>query len=129
MGKGMDHETRIRMLFDEILKDTEVLKEDLEYINYYNLLCKSIKENKFHKFFNADLSLFKFIYKGNESVLMIFSIPIQTNKDVVDKKHITERVMEIVKILEKVFITTDFMSLQEVKEDKRYYLSVIVKKR
>jgi hypothetical protein len=128
MGK-MDYESRIQMLFDETLKDEDILQDDIEYINYYNLLCKSISTNKFYKFFNANLSLFKFIYKGNESVLMIFSIPIQTNKDVQDKKHITERVMEIVKILEKVFITTEFMSLQEVKEDKYYYLSVIVKKR
>jgi len=127
--KGSDQETKLRMLYNDTIKEENIMKENLEDINYYNLLCKSIAANKFYKFFNANLSLFKFLYEGDDSVLMVFSIPIQANKDEKDKKHITERIMEIVESLERVFVTIDYMTLQEVKEDKYYYLNAIIKKR
>lgn len=127
--KGLDQETRLRMLFDETIQEENIMRENIDDINYYNLLCKSIAANKFYKFFNSNLSLFRYVYEGNDSVLMIFSIPIQSNKDEKDKKHITERIMEIVKSLEKTFVTIDYMTLQEVKEDKYYYLNVIIKKK
>jgi len=127
--KGIDQESRLRMYYDEAIKEENIMRENLEDINYYNLLCKSISLNKFYKFFNANLSMFRYLYEGNDSVLMVFSIPIQSNKDEKDKKHITERIMELVEILEKAFVTIDYMTLQEVKEDKFYYLNVIIKKR
>ena len=59
---------------------------------------------------------------------MMIAIPIVIeNSKEVKSKHIVERVMKIVELLENVFITLDYMNSKEVKEEKFVYL-ISVKK-
>ena len=52
---------------------------------------------------------------------MIFSIPINLPEES-GAKNVAERVMEIVIMLEKCFVTLDYLKSEEVKEDKFIYI-------
>lgn len=110
------------------------IDNDLKYdgnlndINYYSLLCKATALNKLFKMFNCNLCLFNTKYKNKDSIMMIFSIPLSLNSEINEStKHISERVMEIIKVVEDAFINVDYMKCKEVKEDKFIYLTIIKK--
>jgi hypothetical protein len=76
--------------------------------------------------------MFKYTYENEDSILIIFSIPASLNTESIsvnqqDNKHISERIMDILKIVEECFITVDYMDLKNIKEEKFLYM-VIVKK-
>jgi hypothetical protein len=65
--------------------------------------------------------MFNYQYNNKDSVLMIFSIPLLNNEN----KHISEKIMDVLKLIEDCFITIDHMDLKNSKEDKFYYLTVV----
>lgn len=101
--------------------------ENLDEIDYYKLLCQSIANNKIVKMFNCNLSMFNCKYSDEDSVLIIFSIPLSIKEENSDGKHISERIMDIIKTVEDCFVTVDYMKLKEVKEDKFSYITIIKK--
>ena len=113
---------------------TSSIDSDLKYdgnlndINYYGLLCKATANNKLFKMFNCNLCIFNMVFENNEAIMMLFSIPISLNSEINESvKHISERVMTIVKVVEEAFIEVDYMNSKEVKEDKFIYLTIIKK--
>lgn len=100
----------------------------LENIDYYSLLCKATTANRLFKMYNSNLCTFNFKFADDESVLIMFSIPVTTNQAVTgDNKHVSERIMEVMNVLEKTFISLDYVNAKEVKEDKFVYLIAIKK--
>jgi hypothetical protein len=77
--------------------------------------------------YNCNLCSFNCDFEGEEAVIMIFSVPISTQAEVLDKKHSSERIMDIIKTVEECFISIDHMSFKEVKEDKFSYITIIKK--
>jgi len=98
-------------------------------VDYYSIFCKAIAENKMDKLFNCNVCVFYQEYDGEDSVIFVFGIP-SYDKEAVDSKEsksLSQRVMEILKLAEEVFITIDFMELKDVKEDKFSYFTLIKK--
>lgn len=117
---------RLKQIYEDTI--TSGLKYDGTHddIDFYSLLCKSTANNKLYKFFSCNLSMFNFKFENNDSILMIFSIPFNLNNDQ-ENKHISERIIDILKTVEECFITIDYMELKSVKEDKFSYMVVIKK--
>jgi len=114
-------------LFDKTVKNGEVYDGNLENINYFSLMCKA-KEDYMFKIGQCNGCTFKYKYDGKPSVLFIFSMPINLNTDNgQDNKHISERVIDIVRILEDCFITIDYLNSVENREDKFVYITAVKK--
>lgn len=127
-------EERLRQIFDATCENGLKYDGNIEDIDFYSLFCKSTANNQLYKLFSCNLSMFQYKYENNDAILIIFSIPISLNTDgkidganQQENKHISERIMDIVKIVEEVFIVVDYMDLKNIKEDKFMYM-VIVKK-
>lgn len=127
-------EERLREIFESTIESGLKYDGNIDEIDYYSLFCKSTANNQLYKIFACNLSMFKYRYENSDSILMIFSIPISLNTEgkidngnQQENKHISERIMEILRIVEEVFIVLDYMDLKNVKEDKFMYM-VIVKK-
>lgn len=127
--EGYSNVDRLRDYFNLTLKETEHLDTELEKADY-GLLCRKYKDRKILSIFGCFFSLFRYIYQGEESVMMLFAIPFQSNQeynDDDDKRHNSVKVLDIIKLVEDCFITVDYMHMKDVKEDKYSYL-VIIKK-
>ena len=126
-------EERLKQIFESTIESGLKYDGNIEEIDFYSLFCKSTANNQLYKIFSCNLSMFKYRYENDDSVLIIFSIPISLNLDRIENgnqqenKHISERIMEILRIVEECFITVDYMNLKTIKEDKFMYM-VIVKK-
>ncbi len=126
-------EERLKQIFESTIESGLKYDGNIEEIDFYSLFCKSTANNQLYKIFSCNLSMFKYRYENDDSVLIIFSIPISLNLDRIENgnqqenKHISERIMEILRIVEECFITVDYMDLKNIKEDKFMYM-VIVKK-
>jgi len=118
---------KIVELFDKTVKNGEVYDGDLENVNYFALMCKA-KEDYMFKIGQCNGCMFKYKYDGKTSVLFIFSMPINLNTDNgQDNKHISERVIDIVRMLEDCFVTIDYLNSVESREDKFVYITAVKK--
>ena len=127
-------EERLRQIFENTIDSGLTYTGKIDEIDFYSLFCKSTANNQLYKIFSCNLSMFNYEYENSDSVLIIFSIPISLNTGTTiensnqgENKHISERIMDILKIIEECFITVDYMDLKNVKEDKFMYM-IIVKK-
>jgi hypothetical protein len=123
---GLTHVERLKNIYDDTIESDTKIQIDIKDIDYYSLLCHSIGENKIHKMFNCNLCSFNCEFEGEDAVVMIFSVPLSTQSENADKKHSSERVMDIIKVVEECF-TIDYMNFKEVKEDKFSYITIIKK--
>lgn len=119
-----DQKQRLKEIFESTIDSDLKFKGKLENINYYNILCEAVSKDNFFKFRNNNLCMFNYNYKNEDSILMIFSIPINQEIGI---KNIAERVMEILNDLEQTFITLDYIKSEEIKEDKFVYITAIKK--
>lgn len=127
--EGYNNVDRLRDYFNLTLKETEHLDTELDKADY-GLLCKRYKDKKILSMFGCFFALFRYLYQDEESVLILFAIPFQSNqefKDDEDKRHNSVKVLDIIKLVEDCFTTVDYMQMKDVKEDKYSYL-VIIKK-
>jgi hypothetical protein len=68
--------------------------------------------------------MFNTQYEGEDAILMIYSIPINSPEDA-GAKSIAERVIEIVSETEKCFTTLDYAKEEKVEEDKVVYVLIV----
>lgn len=117
---------KLTELFDVTIDRGVKYDGSLDDINYYNLVCKAAASDMLYELDNNNISMFKYSYNDEDSVLLLFSIPISIDKEKSDK-HISERVMDIIKTTEETFTTLDYVNSKEVKDDKFVYI-IMVKK-
>ncbi len=117
---------KLKEIFESSIEYDLKFEGLLENIDYYSILCKAASKDRLFKFKNNNLCMLNYKYKSDNSIIMIFSIPINTPQEV-GAKNIAERVMEIITYLEKAFITIDYIKSEEVKEDKFIYIVAIKK--
>jgi len=92
---------------------------------YYSLFCKAAAADQLYKLMGNNLCMFNCTFYDNDAVMMLFSIPINSNET--GAKNIAERVMEVIAGVESCFVTTDYVKSEEVKEDKFVYITVVKK--
>ena len=110
----------------EITLESENLRYNgaLDNVDYFGLFCKATAEDKLYKFFGLNTCMFNFTHENADSMLIIFSIP---NGEDSSTKVIADKVMDIVKLSEKVFTTIDYIKSKEVKDDTFVYVTIIKK--
>ena len=96
----------------------------LEEINYFKTFSKADAKKQMFKMHGCNVCMLNY---GDTSVLIIFAIPIRSAVEGDENKHVSERMMDVVKNIEDVFINVDSMTANEVKEDKMIYLTIVKK--
>lgn len=114
---------RLKEIFETTVENGISYESQYDNVEYYNLFCKAAAKEKLYKIAGTNLCMFNCSYKDNDSVMMIFYIPI--NAEDSGAKNIAERVMEIVAIIEDCFVSIDHLKSEEVKEDKFVYVTAI----
>lgn len=112
---------RLRDIFDTAIDTSTKYCGSLKRIDYYSLFCKAAANDSLYKLDGNNICMFNCKIDDYDSMLMIFSIPINLPEES-GAKNVAERVMEIVVMLEKCFITLDYLNSEEVKEDKFIYI-------
>lgn len=113
--------------------ESTIETEDLRYtgsfneIDYYSLMCKAASRDLLYTLENCNICMFNCLYNDSESVIMMVAIPIVIDNKDGKSKHIAERIMDVVELLENSFVTIDYMSSNEIKEEKFVYLIAIKK--
>jgi hypothetical protein len=118
---------RLRQIFEITIDSGDKYTGNVNDIDYYSLLCKSTANNQLYKIFSCNLFMYNYSYKNSDAILMVFSIPTSVADGIQENKHISERVMDVLKVVEDCFITVDYMDLKTVKEDKFLYMTIVKK--
>ena len=116
---------RLKEVFENTV-DTGIKYEgSVESPEYYSLFCKAAAKDQLHKLMGNNLCMFNCTYDNSDSVMIIFSIPINSQES--GAKNVAERVMEVIGGIEECFVTLDHVKSEEVKEDKFVYVTAIKK--
>lgn len=115
---------RLRNIFQDTINTDLRYNGTIENIDYFNLCCQAASKDATYRIMGSNFFMFNFVYESDNAILMIFSIPINSDSGT---KHIAERVMEIIENTEKCFITLDYSCSKEVKDDKFVYVTIVKK--
>jgi hypothetical protein len=110
--------------YEDTIKNGVKFEGKLDEIDYFKTFSKADAKKQMFKMHGCNVCMLNY---GTDSVLIIFSVPIRSAVEGDENKHVSERLMEIIKNIEDVFICVDSMTANEVKEDKVIYLVVIKK--
>jgi len=117
---------KIVELYNNTIKNGNLYNGDLDNINFFSLICNA-KEDQLFKIGQCNGCMFKYKYEGKNAVLFVFSMPINLNSDNGENKHISERVIDVVRILEECFVTIDYLNSVENREEKFVYITAVKK--
>lgn len=112
---------RLSSIFKESIEEAPTLNKTIDEIDGFSELMSG-DYDRLYKFLSAHLLMFRYRYEGYDSILMLIGVPTKTNEK---SKYYSERVMEIIKYLEDVFVYLDYL---QVKEDKQYNYIISIKK-
>jgi len=118
---------RLREIFNLTIESGLYYQGSLDELDFYSLLCKATANNHLYKLLGCNLCMFNYKFNDEDSILIIISIPVSLNENIQINKHISERIMDILKIIEECFSVIDFMNLKDVKEDKFFYMTIVKK--
>ena len=122
----MDHvRERLKEVFENTIDIGIKYDGSVETPEYYTLFCKAASKDQLHKLMGNNLCMFNCSYSGDDAVMMIFSIPINSKDS--GAKNVAERVMEVIGGIEECFVTLDHVKSEEIKEDKFVYVTAIKK--
>jgi hypothetical protein len=110
--------------YESTIKNGIKFEGKLDEINYFKTFSKADAKKQMFKMYGCNVCM---LNCEDDSILIIFAIPIRSTTEGDENKHISERLMEIVKNIEDVFISVESMVANDVKEDKMIYLTVIKK--
>jgi len=113
---------KLQEFFDKTLENGPTFNEAFDNIDYYAMMCEAAKHDTLFKLKGSNVSMFNCEFKCEDAVMIVFSVPMNTGEG---GKHISERVMDILKLTEECFTTLDYTHSKEVKEDKFVYLTFI----
>ncbi len=116
---------RLKEVFENTIEIGIKHEGPVETPDYYTLFCKAASKDQLYKLMGNNLCMFNCSYNGDDAVMMIFSIPINSQDS--GAKNIAERVMEVIGGIESCFVTLDHVKSEEVKEDKFVYVTAIKK--
>ena len=114
--------SRYKEIFNRTLETELSYSGNTDKIDYYSLLCKAASKEHLYCIDNKNLCMFNYDYEGKESILIIISIPINTDTKT---KDVAEHVMDVVSILEECFVKLEVLKSEEVKEDKFVYVTAV----
>ena len=118
---NVEPKVRLRQIFESTIDSGIKHNGKIDELDYYTLLCQSTADNKIYKIIDCNLIMFNYQFNNKDSILMIFSVPLTNNEN----KHVSEKIIDVLKLVEECFIIIDYIDLKNSKEDKFYYLTII----
>lgn len=115
---------RLKEIFENTIESGIKYTESVDKPDYYNLFCKAAANDQLFQLMGNNLCMFNCQSNDKDSVMMLFSIPINSSEEA-GAKNVAERVMEVVENIEKCFITIDNIKTEPVHEDKFVYITAI----
>lgn len=126
MSKDMSYvRERLKEVFENTIESGLKYEGSAENPEYYNLFVKAASKDQLYKLMGNNLCMFNCEYDDCDAVLIIFSIPINSNES--GSKSVSERVIEVLASIEDFFVTLDNVKSEEMKEDKFVYVKAIKK--
>ena len=116
---------RLKEVFENTIDTGIKYDGSVENPEYYTLFCKAASKDQLYKLMGNNLCMFNCSYNNEDSIMMIFSIPINSQDS--GAKNVAERVMEVIGGVENCFVTLDHVKSEEIKEDKFVYVTAIKK--
>jgi hypothetical protein len=110
--------------YESTIENGVKFEGNLDEIDYFKTFSKAEQKKQMFKMHGCNVCMLN--YEDN-SVLIIFAIPIRSAVEGDENKHVSERMMDVVKNIEDVFINVESMTANEVKEDKVIYLTILKK--
>ena len=117
---------RLKEIFESTVESGLLYDGKFERIEYYNLFCKAASKDQLWQVLGNNICAFYYTLDEQDSILLVFSIPINTPEET-GAKNVAERVMEIIGNMERILITLDYAYSKEVKEDKFIYITIVKK--
>lgn len=114
-------ENKLKSCFKHVAKNGHIYQCNLKKIDYFQAMMLATDKNQNLQYGGNNVYLFKHRYNNNDCVLMIFAIPIDSE----DPKSLSERIFDMLKEIECIFVTLDYRNL---KEEKPYVFLTVVKK-
>jgi hypothetical protein len=116
---------KLKEVFENTIDSGIKYEGSIENPEYYTLFCKAASKDQLYKLMGNNLCMFNCSYDTEDSIMIIFSIPINSQDS--GAKNVAERVMEVISGVEDCFITLDHVKSEEIKEDKFVYVTAIKK--
>lgn len=117
---------RLKEIYENTLESGIKYEGSLDNPDYYGLFCKAAANEQLFKLMGNNICMFNCEMDKTESVMILFSIPINTSEES-GAKNVAERVMEVVENMEIAFTTLDEVNSEIVQEDKFVYVTAIKK--
>lgn len=124
-------------MYDATIESDLTLEGDVDKIDYCKALYKATAANKVNKIKNLNVCMFNCEFNGFDSIMVLFAIPINSEteddsiqpveKQATKDKNMAEKIMKIIKLVERHFITLDDIKLETKPEEKFTYLRMIKK--
>lgn len=114
---------KIKNIIKKTIELSPTYQGDIHEIDCFKMFM-SASHDSVYKMMGFNICSFNYEYKGNKSVLLIFSTPVNETETT---KLISDKVIGIVDVLEKSLITLDYIESKELKEDKQIYIIVVKK--
>jgi hypothetical protein len=115
---------RLKEIFENTIESGIIYDGSVDKPDYYNLFCKAAANDQLYKMMGNNLCMFNCQVNGDDTVMMLFSIPINSSEEA-GTKNVAERVMEVVENIENCFITIDDIKTEPVQEDKFIYITAL----
>jgi len=118
---------KLKRIFDETIKNGPDYNGSLKNMDCFRIQGLH-KKDTIYNHNNVNISMYRFKYLNCNSILMLFSIPlsVDNNDDPnIDKRHLNDRMMSVMRYCENTFITLDYRHLTGDEEDKMMYLICI----
>lgn len=116
---------KLKEAFDEILASDLRYTKQIQDIDY-TVLVKAMSSGKIWKILGCETTMFNYSFDGCPSILIIFSYYPKEKEDT-GSKHISEKTIDIIDLLQEAFVLIDYADIIEAKAEPYKYI-VAVKK-
>jgi len=115
---------RIKELFKKTIVSKSRYNGSITDMDHFNLTCQGAGNDSMFRLMESNLFMFNTTYEGKKAILMLFSIPLNSDSGT---KHVAEKVMEIISTVEKCLVTLDYSRSKEVRSDRFIYITLVKK--
>lgn len=123
MDQTEDQKLKLKKAFEEVLGSDLKYNKPIEDIDY-TVLTKAMAVDKTMKVLGCIVCMFNCIFENSPAVLVVFSY---FPKEDVGSKHISEKTIDVIDLLQEVFITLDYIDIISPKSEGYVYIISIKK--
>lgn len=114
---------KLKEAFDEVIASDLTYNKPISDIDY-TVLTKAMGVDKVQKVLGCNVCLFNYSFENCPSVLIVFCY---YPKEDSGSKHISEKTIDIISLLQDTFITLDYVDIITVKSEPFVYITAVKK--